>query len=103
MRVEESPAPYADADYMAVVDLIVQTNTMSTIEPEEFAGLRRAIENGAGLGGWHGGIADSYRNNVSTTCSSSAGSSRRILASTRMSAPGNNLTITCHTRCTCSP
>ena len=64
VRVEKSPAPYADADYMAIVDLIVQTNTMSTITRDEFAGLRLAIENGTGLGGWHGGIADSYRNNA---------------------------------------
>jgi type 1 glutamine amidotransferase len=63
VRVEESPAVYADADYMATVDLIVQTNTMSTIENAEFQGLRTAIENGAGFAGWHGGIADSYRNN----------------------------------------
>jgi hypothetical protein len=64
VRVEESAAPYADSSYMARVDLVVQTNTMSTIEDGEFAGLRAAIENGTGLGGWHGGIADSYRNNV---------------------------------------
>ena len=64
VRIEESPAPYADADYMANVDLVVQTNTMTTIEKDEFLGLRTAIENGTGLAGWHGGIADSYRNNV---------------------------------------
>ena len=63
VRVEESPAVYADADYMATVDLIVQCNTMNTIEKEEFAGLRSAIEAGTGMAGWHGGIADSYRNN----------------------------------------
>jgi len=63
VRVEGSPAVYADGDYMATVDLIVQTNTMSTIENDQFQGLRRAIENGAGYAGWHGGIADSYRNN----------------------------------------
>jgi type 1 glutamine amidotransferase len=35
---------------------------MSTIEMEQFLGLRAAIEAGAGFAGWHGGIADSYRN-----------------------------------------
>ncbi len=64
VRVEESPAVYADAEYMATVDLVMQTNTMSTIEKEEFLGLRGAIEAGTGFAGWHGGIADSYRNNV---------------------------------------
>ncbi|MBO3662593.1 ThuA domain-containing protein [Microbacterium stercoris] len=62
VRVEESPAVYADGDYMATVDLILQSNTMNTIEKDEFWGLRGAIENGTGFGGWHGGIADSYRN-----------------------------------------
>jgi type 1 glutamine amidotransferase len=43
------------------VDLIMQCMTMSTIEKDEFEGLRAAVENGTGLAGWHGGIADSYR------------------------------------------
>ena len=63
VRVEESPAVYTDASYLSGVDLIVQSNTMSTIEAAEFTGLRAAIEAGAGFAGWHGGIADSYRNN----------------------------------------
>jgi uncharacterized protein len=63
VRVEDSPAVYADADYLPTVDLILQNVTMSTIEPDEFAGLRQAVEQGTGLAGWHGGIADSYRNN----------------------------------------
>jgi type 1 glutamine amidotransferase len=62
VRVEESPKVYADADVMAGVDLVMQTMTMSTIEMEEFLGLRAAIEAGTGMAGWHGGIADSYRN-----------------------------------------
>jgi type 1 glutamine amidotransferase len=45
------------------VDLVVQCNTMNSIEKEEFEGLRAAVEAGTGLAGWHGGIADSYRNN----------------------------------------
>ncbi|MGO3886764.1 MAG: ThuA domain-containing protein [Mycetocola sp.] len=63
VRVEESTAVYADAEYLATVDLIVQCNTMTTIEKAEFEGLRAAIEAGTGMAGWHGGIADSYRNN----------------------------------------
>ena len=62
VRVEESPAVYADREYMDGVDLILQLNTMSTIEKDEFEGLRSAVESGTGLAGWHGGIADSYRN-----------------------------------------
>ncbi|NEN07946.1 hypothetical protein G3T36_18980 [Diaminobutyricibacter tongyongensis] len=64
VRVENGTTIYADDDYMSTVDLIVQVVTMSTIEREEFAGLQRAILNGAGMAGWHGGIADSYRDNA---------------------------------------
>ncbi|XBH21473.1 ThuA domain-containing protein [Jonesiaceae bacterium BS-20] len=63
VRVEDSTEVYADADYLETVDLIAQCVTMSTIEREEFAGLAKAIERGTGLAGWHGGIADSFRNN----------------------------------------
>jgi type 1 glutamine amidotransferase len=62
VRVEASPRVYADASYMPSVDLIVQCNTMATIERQELDGLRAAIEAGTGMAGWHGGIADSYRN-----------------------------------------
>ncbi|WP_456286840.1 ThuA domain-containing protein [Microbacterium sp. JZ70] len=62
VRVEESTAVYADADAMAQTDLILQSVTMSTIEPEELKGLIVAVRAGTGLAGWHGGIADSFRN-----------------------------------------
>jgi uncharacterized protein len=64
VQVEEGTRVYADARTMSAVDLIVQVNTMNTIEADEFAGLRAAVLAGTGMGGWHGGIADSYRNNV---------------------------------------
>jgi uncharacterized protein len=63
--VFDSPAPYADAERLATTDLIVQCVTMSTIEKEQFEGLRAAIEAGTGFAGWHGGIVDSYRNSSS--------------------------------------
>jgi uncharacterized protein len=61
VRVEESNEVYADIDYMATVDLILQCVTMSTISREASKGLREAVAAGTGLAGWHGGIADSYR------------------------------------------
>src|SRR5204862_5342895 len=62
VRIFDSPALYADPDLMARTDLIMQCNTMATIARDELAGLRAAIANGTGMAGWHGGIADSYRN-----------------------------------------
>jgi type 1 glutamine amidotransferase len=65
VRVEDSPAVYADAAVMTATDLVVQCVTMSSIEKDEFEGLRAAVEAGTGLAGWHGGIADSYRGTAS--------------------------------------
>ena len=62
VQVSESTAVYADDAVMADVDLIVQIVTMSTITDDEFAGLQKAVLGGAGLAGWHGGIADAFRN-----------------------------------------
>jgi type 1 glutamine amidotransferase len=63
VRVEESNEVYADAEAMAATDLVMQSVTMSEISHDACQGLRAAVENGTGLAGWHGGIADSYRNN----------------------------------------
>jgi type 1 glutamine amidotransferase len=62
VRVEDSNEIYADREEMDRTDLIVQSVTMSEISREALAGLRGAVESGTGLAGWHGGIADSYRN-----------------------------------------
>ncbi|RZS87583.1 hypothetical protein EV189_3015 [Motilibacter rhizosphaerae] len=62
VRVEESPVVYADEAVMRDTDLVVQCMTMTTIEKAELEGLRAAVAAGTGFAGWHGGIADSYRN-----------------------------------------
>lgn len=62
VRIEESPAVYADAEVMSATDLIVQSMTMATIEREQLDGLIGAVRAGTGLVGWHGGIADAFRN-----------------------------------------
>ncbi|WP_022872992.1 ThuA domain-containing protein [Nesterenkonia alba] len=59
--IHDSPEIYADEQTMAATDLIVQCLTQSTIEKEQIAGLRTAVEAGTGLAGWHGGIIDSFR------------------------------------------
>ncbi|CDJ99481.1 conserved hypothetical protein [Microbacterium sp. C448] len=64
VRVEESNEVYADEAVMEEVDLVVQSVTMSEISREASRGLRKAVERGTGLAGWHGGIADSYRNDA---------------------------------------
>lgn len=64
IRVEVDPRVYADSAYMDSVDLIMQCYTMGDVTPESVQGLRTAIAKGAGMAGWHGGIADSYRQNA---------------------------------------
>lgn len=59
--VSDSLEVYADAAFMADVDLILQCWTMGEILPEELSGLRTAVADGTGLAGWHGGIVDSFR------------------------------------------
>ena len=54
---------YTDSIYMSRVDLIIQAYTMSAITSAQEEGLLAAVRGGAGLAGWHGGIADAFRNN----------------------------------------
>jgi len=61
LTIEDSLEVYADPQVMQRSDLIIQCWTMGEILPEELAGLRSAIANGAGFAGWHGGILDSFR------------------------------------------
>ncbi len=49
---------------MKSLSLIVPIWTMSTITKEQESGLLEAVKSGVGIAGWHGGMADSFRNNV---------------------------------------
>ncbi len=55
---------YTDIALMESLDLVIQIWTMGKITNEQEAGLLKAVKNGAGLAGWHGGIGDSFRENV---------------------------------------
>lgn len=57
----DSLAPYADPALMKTVDLIVQVWTQGEIPKDQLAGLLAAVKDGAGLAGWHGGLADAFR------------------------------------------
>lgn len=62
--IETSLDVYTDAARMATYDVITQVYTMSTISKEQEKGLLDAIRAGAGFAGWHGGMADAFRNNT---------------------------------------
>ncbi len=55
---------YLDEATMQRADLIVPIWTMGTITREQEKGLLEAVKAGAGLAGWHGCMADSFRQNV---------------------------------------
>lgn len=61
VTVANSLEPYADADLMETVDVIVQFWTMGEISDDQLEGLLTAVQNGTGIAGWHGGTGDSFR------------------------------------------
>jgi hypothetical protein len=64
VRISDRLDVYLEADYMKALSLVVPVWTMGTITGEQEAGLLKAIESGVGVGGWHGGMGDSFRNNT---------------------------------------
>lgn len=55
---------YLDGAKMQALDLVIPIWTMSTITNEQEKGLLTAVHNGTGIAGWHGCMADSFRNNT---------------------------------------
>ncbi|MEM8858687.1 MAG: ThuA domain-containing protein [Chloroflexota bacterium] len=55
---------YCDEEYMQSLNLIVPIWTMSEISQDQVGGLLDAIHSGVGVAGWHGGMGDSFRNDV---------------------------------------
>jgi len=64
VEISDTLNTYLDTEKMHSKDLIVQVVTMSTITAEQEKGLLDAIESGVGYAGWHGGMADAFRNNT---------------------------------------
>ena len=65
VEVSNNLDSYLDEDLMGSRDLIIQIFTMSEITREQEAGILNAVKNnGTGLAGWHGGLADAFRSNT---------------------------------------
>jgi len=64
VTVSDTLDAYMDKDLMSSVDLIIQVWTMGTITGEQEKALLNAVRGGVGLAGWHGGLADSFRQNT---------------------------------------
>jgi len=61
--IENTTEAFADPA-IADMSLIVPIYTMSKIEKEELDNLTAAVRNGVGLGGYHGGMCDAFREAV---------------------------------------
>lgn len=65
VEVSDTLDRFKDEASLKDVDLIVPVWTMGKIEKEQLEPLIRAVkENGTGIAGCHGGMADSFRNDV---------------------------------------
>ncbi|QIG46600.1 hypothetical protein G5V57_01795 [Nordella sp. HKS 07] len=63
VRLESSTEAFADPA-ISKLSLIVPIYTQSKIEKKEVDNLSKAVEGGVGLGGYHGGMGDAFREAV---------------------------------------
>jgi len=64
VEISDTLDAYLNKEKMMALDLVVPVWTMGSITNEQEAGLLAAVESGVGIAGWHGGMGDSFRNNV---------------------------------------
>lgn len=64
VEVSDTLDAYLDEAKMQSLDLIVPIWTMGSITSQQEQGLLNAVESGVGIAGWHGCMADSFRNNT---------------------------------------
>lgn len=64
VEVADTLDAYADAEKLLGLDLIVPVWTMGEISQELVNNVSAAVQAGTGLAGCHGGMCDSFRNNV---------------------------------------
>ena len=62
--VSDSLDRFVDAEKLKAYDLIVPCISMGSITDEQEAGLLAVVKGGVNIAGWHGGMADSFRNNT---------------------------------------
>ncbi|MFE4712517.1 ThuA domain-containing protein [Paenibacillus sp. NPDC056722] len=64
VEVSDTLEAFADREKLLGLDLIVPVWTMGEISQELVDNVSAAVQNGTGLAGCHGGMCDSFRNNV---------------------------------------
>ncbi len=64
VEVSHTLDTYLDESKLAALNLIVPIWTMDALTPEQEKGLLNAVKSGVGIAGWHGCMADSFRNST---------------------------------------
>lgn len=64
VEVSDTLDAFNDAEKLQALDLIVPVWTMGEISKEQVSNVSLAVQKGTGLAGCHGGMCDSFRNNV---------------------------------------
>ena len=64
VEVSDTLDAFLDGEKLKKLNLIVPLWTMGTIKREQEQPVIEAVKSGVGLGGCHGGMCDSFRNNV---------------------------------------
>jgi uncharacterized protein len=64
VEISDTLTVFEDDTKMQALDLIVPIWSMGTITDAQERGLLNAVQNGVGIAGWHGCMADSFRNNT---------------------------------------
>ncbi len=61
VELETDLAVFEDVEALKSYDLIMPNWTMGKMNGEQAKGISQAVEAGSGLGGWHGGAGDAFR------------------------------------------
>ena len=64
VEISDTLDVYLDKRKLENLNLIIHVWTQGTITREQEKGLLDAVRSGIGIAGWHGGMGDSFRNNV---------------------------------------
>ena len=63
VEISDTLASFEEADQLSELSLIVPIWTMGTIEAAQAKNLIKAVHDGVGLAGFHGGMIDAFRSN----------------------------------------
>ena len=64
IEIADSMDAYLDEEKMKALSVVIPCWTMGEISGEQWNALNLAVRSGVGVAGWHGGMADAFRENT---------------------------------------